>query len=88
MDNRLPLRLRQLQSLLIDLHRLRETTLHRPNVGQAIGATQGKNDIAGLLKPGHALGQRLVSRVQFAAGPVGQPQQRRRRATPDIRVHR
>src|SRR6185295_6543345 len=61
-----------------------ETTLHRPDIGQARGDTGGEMQVADLLKTSHGIGKRAIGRLQVAAGPLGEAEERSGRSAPEM----
>ena len=63
-----------------------ESALRDANVRQGDGATKDIGDVAGALQTAHTLGIRAVRRLQVAARPRREPEDRRGGTTPDVVV--
>ena len=87
-QDRRALRRRKLQCLLIGTHCLVETTLRNPYIRQGDCATDGVGDVPGPLHTRHAIGIRPVRCLEIPARPVGESQERRCRAAPEMVVLR
>ena len=79
---------RKLQCPLVGAHRLVETTLRNPYIGQGDCATDGVRDVPGPLQTRHAIGIRPVRCLEIPARPGCEPQERRCRSAPEMVVLR
>ena len=73
---RLALLRRKLQSPLIGTHRLAETTLRNPDIGQSDCAIDCVRDVPGHLQTSHAIGKRPVCCLEIPARPGCESQER------------
>ena len=69
---------RKLQRLFVGLDRFAETSLRDPDVGQGDRCIHRVRDVAGSLHARHALGMDLMCRLEVAARPRRESQDRRR----------